>query len=346
MSSKKKVCIIGNGLGGACVALHLINKGADVTVYDNGTNHSSMVAAGLITPLVFRRMNKSWRVDEFIDYLIPFYRSFENKPEEVLRSIPLRRMFASEQERGYWLNRQNSDEYSRYMEEVTPEDDSYSHAINNFGSGRVKNCYAVNAVNFFKRTNEVMGAQARLIREEFNYDLLKGDKYKGEQFDLFVFCEGYMNYLNPFFKEIPVGQTKGDVLTVKAMSIPDGQSLNRKCFMLPKGDHLFKVGSTYSWNDPNPIPTKEGKQQILEKLAYITEEKVEVVEHLAGIRPTTMDRRPIIGRHPTYQNYLLFNGLGTKGYMYAPLLANEFSEFILNDKPLNEEVLIERYLVK
>lgn len=346
MNSKKKICVVGNGLAGACVALHLIEKGADVTVFDNGVNHSSMVAAGLITPLVFRRMNKSWRVDEFVDYLIPFYRSLESEKGDVLRDIPLRRMFASEQERGYWLNRQHSADYQRFMEVVTEEDDNYSHAINNFGSGRVKNCYAVNARQFFNRTNDIIRHKGTLVLEVFDHTLLEGDSYKGVSYDYIVFCEGYMNYLNPFFKDIPVGQTKGDVLTVKAMSIPDGQSLNRKCFMLPKGDHQFKVGSTYSWNDPDPTPTEDGKQQILEKLSFITDEKVEVTEHLAGVRPTTMDRRPIIGKHPVHQNYFLFNGLGTKGYMTAPLLALEFTEYLLEGKLLNEEVLIDRYLVK
>ncbi|MFZ9027794.1 MAG: NAD(P)/FAD-dependent oxidoreductase [Crocinitomicaceae bacterium] len=342
----KKVCVIGNGLAGACVSYHLIKAGFEVTVFDNGENHSSVVAAGLITPLVFRRMNKSWRVDEFIGYLVPFYRSFETFDQEVLRNIPLRRMFASDQERGYWLERQNTPEYSAYMAQVNSEDDTYPHAINNFGSGRVQNCYAVNAKPFFSRVDSFIRANGRLIEEAFDYEKLMDNTYEEETFDAFVFCEGFMNYLNPFFKDIPVGQTKGDVLTIKAETIPDGQSLNRKCFMLPLGNHKFKVGSTYSWNEPNPIPTDEGKHQILEKLAYITPEKVEVLEHLAGVRPTTMDRRPIIGKHRTKDNLYLFNGLGTKGYMYAPLLAKEFVDHLLNGTPLHEEVLIERYLVK
>lgn len=343
---KKKICVVGNGLAGACVSYHLIKAGAEVTVYDNGSNHSSVVAAGLITPLVFRRMNKSWRVDEFMDYLVPFYRSFETSDQEVLRDIPLRRMFASEQERGYWLERQHTPEYSAYMAPVNEDDDTYAHAINNFGSGRVQNCYAVNAQPFFSHVNTFIRENGTLIEDYFDYVELVENTYKGEAFDAFVFCEGFMNYLNPFFKDIPVGQTKGDVLIVKAETIPDGQSLNRKCFMLPLGEHKFKVGSTYSWNEPNPIPTEEGRQQILEKLAYITPEKVEVLEHLSGVRPTTMDRRPIIGKHGNMDHLYLFNGLGTKGYMYAPLLAKEFVDHLLNGTTLHEEVLIERYLVK
>lgn len=346
MSTRKKICVVGSGLAGACVALHLIEKGSNVTVFDNGINHSSVVAAGLITPLVFRRMNKSWRVDEFIDYLIPFYSSLEQSSEEILRSIPLRRMFSSEQERGYWFKRQSSEDYTKYMEEVTPEDDAFPFAKNNFGSARVKNCFAVNAVPFFGRVNHVIKDMATLRKETFDYNKLEGSSYEGEEFDAIVFCEGYANYMNPFFKFLPIGQTKGEVLTVRSNSIPDGQSLNRKCFMLPKGNHMFKVGSTYTWNNTDPTPTEEGKQEILEKLSYITDEKVEVIEHLAGIRPTTMDRRPIMGQHPDYKNYFIFNGLGTKGYLSAPLLAKEFADYLIDCSALNDEVLLDRYLVK
>jgi len=342
----KKICVIGNGLAGACVSYHLIKAGAKVTVYDNRFNHSSFIAAGLITPLVFRRMNKSWRVDDFIDYLVPFYRSFEFSDQEVLRNIPLRRMFASEQERGYWLERQDNPEYSAYKFSINSKDENYHHAINNFGSGRVRNCYAVNTEPFFSKINAFIRERGTINEESFAYKELVDNKYKGETFDAFVFCEGYMNYLNPFFKDIPVGRTKGEILTIKAKSIPDGHSLNRKCFMLPLGDQKFKIGSTYSWNDPNPEPSEVGKQEIIEKFAYLSDEKIEVLSHVAGIRPTTMDRRPIVGKHPKNGHLYIFNGLGTKGYMSAPLLAKEFVEHLLDGTSLHEDVLIERYLVK
>ena len=89
-----------------------------------------------------------------------------------------------------------------------------------------------------------------------------------------------------------------------------------------------------------------GKQEIIEKFSYISDEKIEVLSHVAGIRPTTMDRRPIVGKHPKNGHLYLFNGLGTKGYMSAPLLAKEFVEHLLDGTSLHEDVLIERYLVK
>jgi glycine/D-amino acid oxidase-like deaminating enzyme len=70
---------------------------------------------------------------------------------------------------------------------------------------------------------------------------------------------------------------------------------------------------------------------------------VEVLQQVAGIRPTVPDRRPILGRHPIYSNLSLFNGLGTKGYMMAPLLSKEMCLYLLENKSLHKEVVIDRF---
>ena len=50
-----------------------------------------------------------------------------------------------------------------------------------------------------------------------------------------------------------------------------------------------------------------------------------------------------MGRHANFPGLYIFNGLGTKGYLMAPLLAREMSDFILEDKILDREIDIQRY---
>ena len=57
----KKVLIVGGGIAGGSLALQLMDKGIDVTILDRGENHSSVIATGMVNPMVFRRMNLSWR---------------------------------------------------------------------------------------------------------------------------------------------------------------------------------------------------------------------------------------------------------------------------------------------
>ncbi len=85
------------------------------------------------------------------------------------------------------------------------------------------------------------------------------------------------------------------------------------------------TGSTYNWDDLTDIPTEQGKEEILQKLYKYIRVPVEVVAHIAGVRPTVADRRPLIGMHPLHKQLGIFNGMGSKGVMYAPLLAAQFS---------------------
>ena len=71
-----------------------------------------------------------------------------------------------------------------------------------------------------------------------------------------------------------------------------------------------------------------------------------VIEQVAGVRPTVLDRRPLMGMHPNYPGVFIFNGLGTKGYMMAPTLARELVEHITANKPLNPEINIGRFTDK
>jgi glycine/D-amino acid oxidase-like deaminating enzyme len=54
----------------------------------------------------------------------------------------------------------------------------------------------------------------------------------------------------------------------------------------------------------------------------------------------------LLGTHHTIKNYHIFNGLGAKGYMLAPLISKEFVSYLLNDDNLDPEVDINRYYRK
>ena len=69
----------------------------------------------------------------------------------------------------------------------------------------------------------------------------------------------------------------------------------------------------------------------------------EVIEHSAGIRPTTIDRRPIIGSHPNYKNIYVFNGLGSRGILLAPTLSCWLYNHIYKRLLISKEVDIKRF---
>lgn len=345
--NEKHFLIVGAGLSGLCVAIQLERRGYRVTLVDNGINHSSIVAAGMINPLVFRRMNKSWRVDDFLPFINTFYSALEQQTGEAFfHPVIIRRMFSSQQEREMWIEKETTPEFESYMHPITAEDDTYSLAINDFGSARLKGSCYIDTHRFLPAIKKFLNQRVQFLHEEFDYHGLNNTQYKGIVYSDVIFCEGFMGKNNPWFSDLPLGQTKGETLLIRSESLPEDVSLNRKCFVLPKGNKTFKIGSNYQWNTIDPTPSDSGKETILNNLAHLTKEAVEVLEHSAGIRPTTIDRRPLIGTHQHNKNYHLFNGLGSKGYMIAPLLSNEFVEYLLDGKEINPEANIERFYNK
>jgi len=344
---QKPTIVVGAGLAGLSVAVRLIDKNVPVILFDNGVNHSSLVAAGMINPIVFRRMNKAWRVDECIDALNTFYTDLEARTNSnFFHPIVIRRMFSNEHERDLWLQKQLLPEYQAYMTRTTTEDDNFEGAINNFGSGRVKNASYVKTSVFLENVKRYVASHAEIRNESFDYSAISDRSYKGLLFERIIFSEGYMGKENPFFNYLPLQQTKGEVLVIQSDKIPENESVNRKCFILPMGNQQFKVGSTYDWDSADTSITEAGKQAILEKVAYLTSEPVEVIDQQAGVRPTTPDRRGMMGQHPEHENLFIFNGLGTKGYLIAPLLSKEFVDYLVDGKELDSEVDVKRFSEK
>ena len=68
-----------------------------------------------------------------------------------------------------------------------------------------------------------------------------------------------------------------------------------------------------------------------------------IIEQVAGMRPTVTDRRPLVGQHPKYKNLYVLYGLGTRGVMIAPYVANQLYKYIENGTPIDQEVSISRF---
>ena len=105
---------------------------------------------------------------------------------------------------------------------------------------------------------------------------------------------------------------------------------------------MYKVGATYNWEDKTNTPTEEAKQDLLADIQELIKCDFEIVEHRAGVRPTVKDRRPLVGTHPKHKRLHLLNGLGTRGVMLAPAMANDLYNLIESEIPLDMHIDIRR----
>lgn len=342
----ERILIFGAGLAGTCLAHQLMRRGQHVHLIDSGENHSSSIAAGMVNPMVFRRMNKSWRLDEFLPEAQAFYQEISQEiGEELYHPIVIRRFFSSLQERQMWEQRQVQIEYSAYLNPLSEEDLAHQGAHNSFGSGRVKNAFWINAAKWVEANAAFFQRNGMLRTEAFDPNLWnpQAKTYGNITYDKVIFCLGYQQKSEATFSFLPLQQTKGQTLTIKSEQIQSKESLNRKCFVLPLDNQHYRVGATYEWNNASLEITEAGRNQLIEMLSSLGSYDYEILEQKAGIRPTVLDRRPLMGEHPEYQGVYIFNGLGTKGYMMAPTLAKELASFMLDQKPLHPETNIQRF---
>lgn len=341
-----KYIIVGAGLAGLTLAKKLSEKSISFKIIGDTYNHSSLVAAGVINPIVFRRTTKSWRVDDFIPVAKTFYQKIEVELDtKIYNEITIRRAFAHEMERKDWLKRQSNCEYDSFLNELTEEDNQFSNVKNTFGTGRVKQSANIIVENYIYGLRKFFQERESYLEEKFDYEKidLKQKTYNDINFEKIIFCEGFEVIKNPWFSYLPMKLTKGELLQIQSNQIHSEESLNRKCFVLPVGENQFKVGSTYAWDDLSLERTEFAKNLISDNLKNLTEASFQIVNHYVGIRPTVYDRRPIMGFHPKEKSLGVFNGLGAKGYMMAPLLADEFVLFLEENTELNTEVSIDRF---
>jgi glycine/D-amino acid oxidase-like deaminating enzyme len=341
-----KALIIGAGLAGTTVAHQLLDYGIAVEIVDQGTNNSSAIAAGMVNPMVFRRMNKSWRLDEFLPEASAFYKAISSRlATDFYHPLVIRRFFSSEQECQLWEEKAADPSFSAYLEPITSADIQNNTAKNTYGSGRVKNAFWVDAalwVEAHRAYFEKLGILKLAAFDQQKWQA-KHRTYDGIIYDAVIFCLGYQQKQEATFAYLPLQQTKGQTLLVSSKDLPETESLNRKCFVLPYGNQEFRIGATYEWNNPTLEITAEAKVVLLENLAALGTYDVTILNQSAGVRPTVLDRRPLMGEHPEFKGVYILNGLGTKGYMMAPTLARELVEHIIDKKPLHPETAISRF---
>ena len=341
--------LIGQGLAGSTLADLLMQNGYSVLVIDrNETGTSSKIAAGIINPIVFKRLTLSWKVNTLLPFAKNYYHNIESQTKEkLLFSITIYRIFSNENEYNFWEQQCNEPHLIDYLSE--PEKGKFNpHFETPYGYGKVLQAGFLDTKKYIAFIRGKLLAQNSYIEHSFNYNDLKVESnkihYNNIRAKKIIFCQGWEDAKNPFFKHLDIFKlTKGEVLTVQPENNIDfEEEISKGIFFLKHIDH-YKIGATYNWEDLTPTPTEKAKNSLLEKFNTFSKFNVNIIHHLAGIRPTVKDRRPVIGFLSNKPQIGIFNGLGTKGVMIAPWLASHFLDHLKNNKPIDKEININRF---
>jgi glycine oxidase len=340
--------IAGQGLSGSLLAWFLIKAGKTVLIVDPELEStSSKVAAGMIHPVTGRRIVKSWNADEFIPFAKSIYKEIEHVANQhFFYDIPVLEIYQDHGNRNDWMARAAAPSFQNFIGEECNPSEVHEHVIAPLGGQWVHNCGWLDTVPFLKYLKEffanINSYQKGIVDWKdvsMNEDLIEWNNIRASSF---ISCTGYEAMNDILWSNLNFKPAKGEVVKFKAAGIPNNYILHNKIKIIPDSEGNFRSGASYDWTNLDNIPSNEGKDFIQEGIEKLIKTPFEIIEHTAGVRPATQDRRPLLGKHPTINNVYIFNGMGSKGVMMIPLLATKMLGNILQGEKLYEEYDIRR----
>jgi glycine oxidase len=348
LNLKYDYILVGQGLAGTMLYWFLSRQGKRVCVIDHfNPTSSSNIAAGIIHPVTGRRIVKTWMADTLIPFASKTYTDIEDHfHEKLFFKKDIIELIHSVKEQNDWNNKIASDEMKDYFGKEDMSDLYTDVLVDHPKKIAITKSGWLNIAKMISLFRNKI-PQHDLHDEHFDFNLLQlhdeGVSYKNIDAGKILFCEGPGAVQNPFWKHLPFLLSKGELITIRSDKLNIDHIITKTIFILPLGKNLFKVGSTYSWDELDEIPTEKAKANLMESLKKIMNVPFEVVDHKAAIRPTVKERRPFIGLHHQHSQVGIFNGLGTKGVLLAPFFANHFSEFLDKKTELINEIDVKRF---
>jgi len=339
--------IVGQGVAGSCFALKLLREKKSFLVIDEDKNKASSVAVGIYNPVVLKRFSLIWHAGEQLELMNEYFSEFENLLDgKFVEQIPVYRILKNEDEVRTWRKKSVMPELKPFLsEEIKFVQNKNIEAP--FGYAEVKQTGRIDLGNCLSSFKSSLIKNELYRNEKFDYSALMIDEnriaYKGISAKRIVFCEGFGITENPYFNHLPVIGVKGEVLKIRTETEIPKAIWKAHNFLMPLDEKTALTASTYDRDDLTYNPTEKGKKEIQKYLEEMYTGKYEILEHTAGIRPTIVDRRPVLGNHPEFKNLFVLNGMGTRGTLLAPQMSEFLFDFIEKGTDFDREADIRRF---
>lgn len=343
--------IVGLGLAGGLLAWRLWQRGANILVVDRGGSNASLVAAGLMSAVTGKRWSKTPGIESLLPEAKTTYAHLETELEiKLWYSHRLLRLYGSTPERELARRRVQTPDYQEFLGREQASGEAGFGLADPFGSRWILNTAQLQTQPLLTRLRDWLRQRDAYLQSPMDYHDLKptpqGVAWQQVHAREVIFCEGWHVIHNPWFCWLPWQPSHGEILTLEGKTSLPPFPVNRGIWMLPQGEYQCRVGATYDWHSLHEMPTDKGVAHLQTAFQALFQHppRVEVIAKTAGVRPNTLDHRPILGRHPHFPQLILYNGLGSKGSLYAPNCSQVLADHLCQDIPIPSPLSIERYL--
>jgi glycine/D-amino acid oxidase-like deaminating enzyme len=338
--------IVGQGICGTFLSRNLMKQGKSVLVIDESKAFSSTkVASGVINPVTGRRIVRTWLIEDIFPFAEDAYQQLSNEfAVDLARKCNVLDFHSTLQMKEAFEKRLVEGEtFLKHHDETDWQ--PYLNFI--YGVGEVDPCLLIDLHSLLSCWRNKLQQTNCLLEEKFDISQLQIQSskvsYKSITAEKIIFCDGIGSYNNPYFSLLPFAPNKGEALIVQISGLTQTNILKQGLSIVPWKDDLFWVGSSYQWTFDNDQPTESFKIKTQHALKFWLKIPFTIVDHLAAVRPATIERRPFVGLHPHHSAIGIFNGMGTKGCSLAPYFAHQLTQHLVNGSAILPEADVQRF---
>lgn len=346
----KSVLIVGQGLAGTCLAWRLLEKGAHIHILDPEESvTSSLVAAGLMTPITGKSLDPSWRFTQFIRISGEFYRAMEkNLDVPLLYPMTINRIFVNHTETRLFEQRLSNTDFASLAQDFNSSAIPPS-ILAPLGGFSMPGGARLDVRNFILASRRHFQKQGCFEKATFSSDDLTGHSGKlmwnGHEFDAVVLCRGFKEGFSWDARFLQFEPNRGQMIRCRCENLETSQVWNQRgLWMMPlneMGPGEFLIGATYNRMRTDISPDEASRNQILDRLGKFSREIPDssaIAGEPVGIRPVIRGWKLVASPHPNMKRIFIFNGLGSKGALRAPYFAECLAGSILEGRPIEPGV--------
>jgi len=360
--------VVGAGIAGCCGAFSLKQKGRRVLLVDRSgvpASGGSGAAGAFVSPKIGKGSTLQELTNEAYEYAKDFYT--QNFPRHFYQTGIIRipkdeddaKKFGVYEEFNHskyrWVDRDElhskgiTQEFDSFLFEEAGVCDAPAMCREIFESVEFRQ-FGVDRVSFDGECWSIIGSDNSKI---YAHNVILSTGYENELFDM-----RYMGVRGTW-------GSRGDYYSNLDFKV----SIHKKISISANIDGIIKLGATHN-KSKNPCRVCDGyplKMLEDEAKSMIDSSDLVLKETFCGMRAGSKDYFPLVGRvidseymlreypkitrglkvEPVYLNNIyILNGLGGRGFVFAPLMSKWLSELIVDAKEIDERVSPDRLFLK
>ena len=231
-------------------------------VFDAGIRRcSSRVATGLVNPIVLKRRRAVWRAKEALEAAHRMY------PAEFCSTEPIYEVLQTAAEVNDWSALQDHPVIGEFLGELidAPE------YVRGLQLGMVRGSFRLRIAAYLDWASQHFECSTDPVVQLRQLDSGAWMINESQEFDSVVLCEGYQaRWAEHFWGDLGFARTWGQGLRIQS-GTDSSIMLHRRHFLVPEGEGIQQLGSTYAWGiehgDLDPPPADQRQTQELLKSA-------------------------------------------------------------------------------